>query len=146
MQKNSKKAGCNAIIMVTCRISDPCIVEFTQKNDHIHIPEFYSDLQRMSISDTLRDKIKNFLCKGFSRREVRSCLLQEVEEDKQQRDKMFHYDDVYNVWLMVAKDMCQFNNNELESLQLWKRKLIDCCYKVIDHSLDNVFFYGFISL
>ena len=83
VQKNSKKIGCNAIIMVTCRISDPSIVEFTQKNDHNHIPEFYSDLQPMSISDTLRDKIKNFLCKGFSRREVRSCLLQEIEDDEQ---------------------------------------------------------------
>ncbi|EIE76691.1 hypothetical protein RO3G_01395 [Rhizopus delemar RA 99-880] len=58
---------------------------------------------------------------------------------------MFHYDNVYNVWLTVAKDMFQFGNNEFESLQLWKRKLIDCGYKVIDHSLDNVFFYGFIS-
>jgi heme oxygenase len=46
---------------------------------------------------------------------------------------------------MVAKDMFQFNNNMFESLQLWKRKLINCGYKVIDHSLDNVFFYKFIS-
>jgi hypothetical protein len=83
VQKKFKKIGCNAIIMVTYRISDPSIVEFTQKNDHNHIPEFYSDLQPMSISDTLRDKIKNFLCKGFSRREVRSCLLQEIEDDEQ---------------------------------------------------------------
>ncbi|KAG1523952.1 hypothetical protein G6F52_004595 [Rhizopus delemar] len=29
IQKNSKKIGCNAIIMMTCRISDPSIVEFT---------------------------------------------------------------------------------------------------------------------
>jgi hypothetical protein len=146
VQKNSKKIGCNAIIMVICRISDPSIVEFTRKDDHNYILEFYSDLQPMSISDTLRDKIKNFLCKGFSRREVRSCLLQEMEEDEQQRDKVFHYDDVYNVWLMVAKDMFQFNNNEFVSLQSWKRKPIDCGYKVIDHSLNNVFLYGFISL
>ncbi|KAG1147576.1 hypothetical protein G6F37_001447 [Rhizopus arrhizus] len=139
VQKNSKKIGCNAIIMVICRISDPSIVEFTRKNDHNHILEFYSDLQPMSISDTLRDKIKNFVCKGFSRREVRSCLLQEMEEDEQQRGKVFHYDDIYNVWLMVAKDMFQFNNNEFVSLQSWKRKPIDCGYKVIDHSLDNYF-------
>ena len=132
--------------MVTCRISDPSIVEFTRKNDHNHILEFYSDLQPMSISDTLQDKIKNFLYKGFSRREVRSCLLQKMEKDEQQRDKVIHYDEVYNVWLMVAKDMFQFNNNEFVSLQSWKRKPIDCGYKVIDHSLDNVFFYGFISL
>ncbi|KAG1573839.1 hypothetical protein G6F50_002496 [Rhizopus delemar] len=145
VQKNSKKIGCNAIIMMTCRISDPSIVEFARKNDHNHAPGSYSDLQHMSISDTLRDKIKNFLCKGFSRREVRSCLLQEMEGDEQQRDKMFHYDDVYNVWLTVAKDMFQFGNNEFESFQLWKRKLINCGYKVIDHSLDDVFFYGFIS-
>jgi hypothetical protein len=97
VQKNSKKIGCNAIIMVICRISDPSIVEFTRKNDHNHIPGPYSDLQLMSISDTLRDKIKSFLCKGFSRREVRSCLLQEMEEDEQQRDKMFRYGDLYNV-------------------------------------------------
>ncbi|KAG1442968.1 hypothetical protein G6F46_012065 [Rhizopus delemar] len=99
----------------------------------------------MSVSDTLRDKIKDFLCKGFSRREARSCLLQEMEGDEQQRNKMFHYDDVYNVWLTVAKDKFQFGNNEFESPQLWKRKLINYGYKVIDHSLDNVFFYGFIS-
>ena len=47
---------------------------------------------------------------------------------------------------MVAKDMFKFNNDVFESLQLWKRKLISCGYKVIDHSLDNVFFYKFISL
>ncbi|KAG1046686.1 hypothetical protein G6F43_010841 [Rhizopus delemar] len=105
IQKNSKKIGCNAIIMVTCRISGPRIVNFTRKNDHNHIPGSYSDLQPMSISDILRDKIKKFLCKGFPRRKVRSCLLQEMEGDEQQRDKMFHYDDVYSVWLMVAKDM-----------------------------------------
>ncbi|EIE76743.1 hypothetical protein RO3G_01447 [Rhizopus delemar RA 99-880] len=53
--------------MVTCRISDPSIVVFARKNDHNHTPGPYSDVQYMSISDTLRDKIKNFLCKGFSR-------------------------------------------------------------------------------
>ncbi|KAG1444261.1 hypothetical protein G6F55_012378 [Rhizopus delemar] len=145
VQKNSKKIGCNTIIMVTCRISDLSFVEVTRKNDHNHIPGSYSDLQHMSISDTLPDKTKNFLCKGFSRREIRLYLLQEMEGDEQQRDKMFHYDQINNFWLTVAKDMFQFGNNEFESLQLWKRKLINCGYKVIDHSLDNVFFYGFIS-
>ncbi|KAG1052998.1 hypothetical protein G6F43_004893 [Rhizopus delemar] len=145
VQKNSKKIGCNAIIMMTSRISGPSIVEFTRKNNHNHTLGFYSDLQLMSISGTLRDKIKNFLHKEFSRRKARSNLLQEMEGGEQQRNKMFHYDDAYNVWLMVTKDMFQFGKNEFESLQLWKRKLIDCGYKVIDHSLDNVFFYGFIS-
>ncbi|KAG1497060.1 hypothetical protein G6F52_012880 [Rhizopus delemar] len=84
IQKNTKKIGCNPIIMVICCISDPNIVELTRNNDHNHIPGSYSDLQPMSISDILRDKIKNFLCKGFSRREVRSCLLREMEGDEQQ--------------------------------------------------------------
>jgi hypothetical protein len=57
-KKSSKKIGCNAIIMVTCRISDRNIVEFTRKNDHNHIPGSYSDLQHMSISDTLQDDQK----------------------------------------------------------------------------------------
>ncbi|KAG1608501.1 hypothetical protein G6F46_011501 [Rhizopus delemar] len=61
VQKNSKKIGCNTIIMVTCRISDLSFVEVTRKNDHNHIPGSYSDLQHMSISDTLPDKTKNFL-------------------------------------------------------------------------------------
>ncbi|EIE84642.1 hypothetical protein RO3G_09352 [Rhizopus delemar RA 99-880] len=52
IQKKSKKIGCNATIMVTCRISDPSIVEFKRKNDHNHIPRPYSDLEHVSTSDT----------------------------------------------------------------------------------------------
>ncbi|KAG1545322.1 hypothetical protein G6F51_005535 [Rhizopus arrhizus] len=112
IQKESKKIGCPTCIMVTCYHSNPEFVIFERKNMHSHVPGSYADLKFMSLSDALRRKIKAFLQYGFSRREIRSCLLQEIDEGAEERDKLFHYDDVYNIWLSVAKDMFKFKENE----------------------------------
>ncbi|KAG1463427.1 hypothetical protein G6F46_003576 [Rhizopus delemar] len=68
-----------------------------------------------------------------------------MEEDEQQRDKMFHYDDVYNVWLMVAKDIFQFNSNGFESLQLWKSHIKEENFFTALRSTSDLSFGLFIS-
>ncbi|EIE84655.1 hypothetical protein RO3G_09365 [Rhizopus delemar RA 99-880] len=145
IQKESKKIGCPTCIMVTCYHSNPEFVIFERKNMHSHVPGSYADLKFMSLSDALRRKIKAFLQYGFSRREIRSCLLQEIDEGAEERDKLFHYDDFYNIWLSVAKDMFKFKENEFESLKVWEEKLAAINYKVLSYSMGNTFYYGIIS-
>ncbi|KAG1153024.1 hypothetical protein G6F38_000012 [Rhizopus arrhizus] len=99
----------------------------------------------MPLSGTLRRKIMAFLQHGFSRREIKSCLLQEIDEGAEERDKLFNYDDVYNIWLSVAKDMFKFKENEFEFLKVWKEKLAATNYKVLSYSMENIFYYGTIS-
>jgi hypothetical protein len=145
IQKESKKIGCSAYILITCYRSDPEFVIFERKNVHNHVPGSYADLKFMSLSGTLKNEIRMFLERGFSRREIRSCLLREMDEDAEGRDKFFHYDDVYNIWLSVAKDMFKFKENEFESLKVWRDKLVVSGHKVISYSLENIFYYGIIS-
>ncbi|KAG1057929.1 hypothetical protein G6F43_000256 [Rhizopus delemar] len=145
IQKESKKIGCPACIMVTCYRSDPEFVIFERKSTHNHVPRSYVDLKFISLSDALRRKIKAFLQYEFSRREIRSCLLQEIDEDAEERDELLHYDDVHNIWLSVAKDMFKFKENEFESLKVWEEKLTATNYKVLSYSMENTFYYGIIS-
>ncbi|KAI9365596.1 hypothetical protein BD770DRAFT_308513, partial [Pilaira anomala] len=100
-----------------------------RKNMHNHVPGSFADLKFMSFSGKLKNNMKEFLQRGFWRREIRTCLLQEMDERVEQRDKMFHYDDVYNIWLSVAKSMFKFNENEFKSLKQWEEKLIEKQFK-----------------
>lgn len=145
VQKETKRIGCPAYILVVCYAANPDVVVFERKNQHNHVPGSYADLKFMIISPTLREEIKNFLCRGFSRRDIRSCLLQEMDGEYDSRDKFFHYDDVYNIWVSVATQMFKFKDDEFASLAEWKNKLEEDGYRCIYNRLDNVFYYGFLS-
>ncbi|KAG1046567.1 hypothetical protein G6F43_010950 [Rhizopus delemar] len=66
-------------------------------------------------------------------------------EGAEKRNKMCHYDDVYNIWLSVAKDMFKFKENGFESLKVWEGKLTATNYKVLSYAMENTFYYGIIS-
>jgi hypothetical protein len=55
---------------------------------------------------------------------------------------MFNHDDIYSIWLSVAKDM--FKENEFGSLKVWEEKLVATNYKALSYSMKNIFYYGII--
>lgn len=143
VQKESKRIECKSYILVTCLVAEPDYATLKRRGDHNHTPGSYSDLKHMATSENLRKTLRNFyILQGFSRREIRTCLLQQMDgdADADTRDKYFHYDDVYNIRLSVAQAMFKFKKDETESIKVWSEG-----YHVIEFSCENIFYYGMIS-
>jgi hypothetical protein len=47
-----------------------------------------------------------------------------MDEESVQRDNFVQYDDVYNIYIGIERELYQFDNNEYKYLAVWKQKFM----------------------
>ncbi|KAI9486229.1 MAG: hypothetical protein EXX96DRAFT_598697 [Benjaminiella poitrasii] len=109
-------------------MNEPDIVYLERSGEHNnHIPGTYDDLKFMRLSTHIRKNIENVL---HARAIIEDDLLHNT------RDSFIHYDNIYNIYAKIMKELFKFDENDMSSLEN------EGC-SVLRHQSEHTYYCGF---
>ncbi|KAI9470844.1 MAG: hypothetical protein EXX96DRAFT_542913 [Benjaminiella poitrasii] len=144
VQKGTKKIGCKVSVNVVCYMNEPDIVYLERSGEHNnHIPGTYDDLKFMWLSTHIRKNIENVLRRDILRQDARAITEDDFLHNT--RDSFIHYDDIYYIYAKIMKELFEFDENDMSSVQKWCDKLENEGCSVLRHQSEHIYYYGFQS-
>lgn len=151
-QRDSKKCGCNARLIVHYYPTRDIKfhVEVTKPHEN-HEPNTIEDVEYLPLHQSIRDQVKDILTSGVTSdvRTIREYLQrQHANAPITNRNYHVHTRDIYNVVYKWRKEQAYKDSNDFKSVDLWLSELEHqqhfavWCYDMLT---VNTFCFGFSS-